>query len=475
MYYPNIKDLPSEAQDLTTHGKKVFKAVFNREYAKDQNKERATVCASSATVFEKIPEQIAGKLESEGRMFAVKFFDEEKGIIEGLGVPYGGPIRANTKELGKDLQNEYFTSETDFTSDRYDGSVKGMPSLYHHGLDGDIKDMPIGEVLEITDVPEGKWFKVQLDKANKYYEAIKRLIQMGKLKFSSGAYPDGVIKATDGFIKKWPLKELSETPIAANPLAEIGSFKSLVEDFNTSNNKNEGENDIMKVAKTIKSGIKAADGQPIELPPEVVAALQALHDSIEEIIPGVCAKGEEKVEPSEGKVEEKPVENTLAPEGEKPQAPSNPGVGQGMSPENHVPAEESPKEDKKTATEPVAEEKPEDKKEDKPASPDTMKALFADLGKQITESVTGEIKSLKERIATLETMPASNGPMRRQVETINPKMEREDTSNLKMAAYDEIAKDASQPQHLREIAARKSAELSMTAVFAQGPQPPRSR
>ena len=118
--------------------------------------------------------------------YAVKFYDEEKGIIEGLGIPYNGPMD------GKDLQGEYFTEKTDFVSSFYDGkAIKSMPALYHHGLDPDIKDAPIGEVIDVEDKPEGKWIKVQLDKANKYYEAIKWLVQHGKLHFSSGAVPEG--------------------------------------------------------------------------------------------------------------------------------------------------------------------------------------------------------------------------------------------------------------------------------------------
>ncbi len=40
--------------------------------------------------------------------YAVKFLDEEQGVIEGLGIPYGGPVRNNATELGKDLTGEYF-------------------------------------------------------------------------------------------------------------------------------------------------------------------------------------------------------------------------------------------------------------------------------------------------------------------------------------------------------------------------------
>ena len=159
--------------------------------------------------------------------YAIKFVDEELGIVEGLGIPYHGPFNG-----GRDIDNEYFDEKTDFTSSFYDGkSIKsGMPALYHHGFDPDVKSEPIGEVIGVEDKPEGKWIKIQLNKAGRYYEGIKTLIKMGKLAFSSGAITEGVVKTTDGFIKSWPWKEESLTPAPANPSAEVKAFKSMIED-----------------------------------------------------------------------------------------------------------------------------------------------------------------------------------------------------------------------------------------------------
>ena len=439
----------------------------------------------------------------ETTMFAVKFIDEEKGIIEGLGIPYGGPVRENEKDLGKDLQGEYFTAKTDFISEKYDGkAIKGLPLKYHHGLDPEVKDEDIGEVTEVQDRPEGKWFTAQLNKAYKYYEGIKELVKRGILKFSSGAIREGVKRADDGFISRWPLKELSTTPLPANPLAEINSFKSLME-VNIMENKTdkastkafekpEGSPEIKPGDPTTPPGSSAivtmekpkdspaieantngysgpeaakpptetpvkADvcpkcgksmteckcgkslnaGKAVQLPPEVVQALNALDQSIHEILEGQQA---------DEKPEEKP-----APAGDKPAAPFQPGVNQGMAPETHAKAEV---------------------KSEIKSTEDATKTILVDIESKLKEAVKGAVTPLIERIERLESLPATNGPRKSAVKsTDNPKIaETEVSSKDKQAALDEIARDISLSGPIREAAARKSAELSMTDVIAQGPQ-----
>jgi hypothetical protein len=158
----------------------------------------------------------------------IKAIDPESGILEGLGIPYGGSL---TNEEGKpcDLEGEYFSPDTDFRSKIYDGkSIIGkFPVLYHHGMDKDIGSSVIGRVLSITDTPKGKWFRMQLDKAHEYYRYLLSLAEMGALTLSSGADGnEGVQKAKDGKILKWPLREISITPSAMNPDAQL-AIKSL--------------------------------------------------------------------------------------------------------------------------------------------------------------------------------------------------------------------------------------------------------
>ncbi len=158
----------------------------------------------------------------------IKSIDKDSGIIEGLGIPYGGSL---TNDAGKpcDLEGEYFDAQTDFTSPIYDGKavIGDFPVLYHHGLDDTLKKSVIGRVLSITDTPKGKWFRMQLDKAHEYYRYLMGLAEMGALTLSSGADAKlGVVKAADGHIVKWPLKEISITPSAMNPDAQL-SVKAI--------------------------------------------------------------------------------------------------------------------------------------------------------------------------------------------------------------------------------------------------------
>lgn len=148
---------------------------------------------------------------------AVKFLDEDAGIVEGIGMPYGGPLN------GKDLQEEYFTPATDFCLKWFDK----RPVLYQHGFDGDLKTEVIGVQFETTTKDAGQWVKVQLDKSCRYWEQIKALINAGKLYFSSGAVPHLVERGVGGEIKRWPWVELSFTPTPANPLAVVDSFKAM--------------------------------------------------------------------------------------------------------------------------------------------------------------------------------------------------------------------------------------------------------
>ena len=406
-------------------------------------------------------------------MFAVKFLDEEAGIIEGLGIPYGGPVRKSLAEPGKDIQGEYFSSKTDFTSPNYDGRVKSMPELYHHGLDPDVKDEPIGQVLESEDRPEGKWVKVQLDKASKYYAGIKELVKRGALLFSSGAEPSGVKKAEDGFIEKWPWKEMSLTPGAANPMQPMPSIKSLTEEalkalsepqppegvdpaewemgmkeerehddvtggdpakvaqivsahlkedpkyytkLNAAMNKQEVKGMKNPTAPTaeqkpeVKKTIKCVCGKAVELPPEVIQALTALKESVETILGGQEAEAQ--------------------PEGDKPANPSEPGVGQGMAPENHVEpkAVESAEPPAKEVTETTEEEKKENHAK-------AVKTMEAGIDARIAQAVEGATKSLRERVDFLEHQPARPAPAK-TLNTENPHMTKENAIKARLDDID---------------------------------------
>ena len=153
----------------------------------------------------------------DAKAMAVKFADEEKGIIEGVYAPFGGPLG------GKDLQGEYFDKDTDFC----EGWFASRPILYHHGMDSSVKAEVIGHDIATKVLDNGRWLQAQLDKSIKYWKELRQLILEGKVFFSSGAVPHLVTKAIDGKLTRWPWVETSLTVSPANPMAIVDSLKAM--------------------------------------------------------------------------------------------------------------------------------------------------------------------------------------------------------------------------------------------------------
>lgn len=144
---------------------------------------------------------------------AVKFADGTDNIIEGPGMPFGGPFN------GQDIVGEHFSAKTNFAFDWF----KERPLLYHHGLNDQAGIAVVGRVKKWETQPDiGVWTKAELDKGNEYFEAIKELVDQGKLFFSSGSMRHLVkVNKKSGEIEQWPWIELSLTPTPANPFATV--------------------------------------------------------------------------------------------------------------------------------------------------------------------------------------------------------------------------------------------------------------
>lgn len=156
----------------------------------------------------------------------VKFLKDSRDTIEGLLMPFNGPIG------GKDLDGEFFSPKTDFALNWY----TERPLLYHHGLDADVEFVPVGKIGSIEIKKDlGGWMTAQLDRSSSYWEYIARLIDEGKLYLSSGALSHAVRKdVKTGEILRWPVVEGSLTPTPANFLAEVGypaKLAALVDDL----------------------------------------------------------------------------------------------------------------------------------------------------------------------------------------------------------------------------------------------------
>ena len=150
-------------------------------------------------------------------MEAVKFLDEEAGLIGGLAIPYGGPAN------GKDLQGEYFSKDTDFALDFY----AQRPIMLDHGLGKKLGPERLGYQTKVEVTDAGLWAEGILDRSHRYWNVMRDLVQKGALNFSSSALTHLVVKEANGHIKRWPWSELSLTPEPANPFA-IAALKSIV-------------------------------------------------------------------------------------------------------------------------------------------------------------------------------------------------------------------------------------------------------
>lgn len=146
---------------------------------------------------------------------SLKILDENRGLIGGYGIPFGGPVLD-----GRDLEGEFFANDTDFHFDWF--PQEGRPVLYEHGLDADLRLEPVGrQQVKIIDEKLGVWTAVQLDTAGRYFKALMELAKQGVLGLSSGALRGYVRKMGNGKIVEWPWVELSLTPRPANPYALI--------------------------------------------------------------------------------------------------------------------------------------------------------------------------------------------------------------------------------------------------------------
>ncbi|MBC6937681.1 MAG: phage major capsid protein [Chloroflexi bacterium] len=138
--------------------------------------------------------------------YAVKMLDAAGGRVGGYLVVWGSPAL-------RDLDGEYFTPETDLGLEWYER----RPVLYHHGLDGELGPAVIGVIETLKADQTGLWAEAQLNLRRRYVRAVQRLVEQGRLNWSSGSLPHLVEVAADGRIKRWPIVEGSLTPAPAEP------------------------------------------------------------------------------------------------------------------------------------------------------------------------------------------------------------------------------------------------------------------
>jgi len=123
--------------------------------------------------------------------------------LDVLGVPFGGP------DNGRDAQGEFFSHATEFHADKF-----GLPPVvYYHGYGDDKrpagKPEYIGKAVSREERPDGIWYRVILDRASKFARRVWEAAQAGTAAASSGSIEHLARFAKDGFIREWPVAELS--------------------------------------------------------------------------------------------------------------------------------------------------------------------------------------------------------------------------------------------------------------------------
>ena len=136
-----------------------------------------------------------------------------------LAIPFGGPFK------GRDMDGEFFSPKTDIKPHWF----AERPVLWHHGMD-ETKDEPddaIGTEGDLSKESDGWWAEMWLDRGNRYWQHVSRMLAAGKVYGSSGALGHVVRKASDGEILVWPHIEQTLTPTPANPFARVVPVKAM--------------------------------------------------------------------------------------------------------------------------------------------------------------------------------------------------------------------------------------------------------
>jgi hypothetical protein len=140
-----------------------------------------------------------------------------------LAIPFGGPFK------GKDLDGEFFSPRTDIKPDWFDK----RPVIFHHGQDANAKDMVLGVEDDLEMEPDGWWGTMWMDRQNRYFSFIDKLMQQGKAFGSSGSIGHLVRKdRKTGELLTWPHAEQTVTPTPINVYSVVTASKAF-DDFSS--------------------------------------------------------------------------------------------------------------------------------------------------------------------------------------------------------------------------------------------------
>lgn len=142
--------------------------------------------------------------------------------VGAYGIRFGSPSET-------DLVGDWFSPQTDYGPTKGDGA----PTMVHHGVPlrpelADLADMTFAPATVKQD-EIGLFVESVLDLSDRYQAANARLVQAGKMRWSSGTAAHIVRRdAETGLLKRWWPVEWSYTPSAAEPrLPPIAPIKAL--------------------------------------------------------------------------------------------------------------------------------------------------------------------------------------------------------------------------------------------------------
>jgi phage head maturation protease len=127
---------------------------------------------------------------------------------------------------GEDFMGSHFDPElTDFW-DTWKGE-NPLPILFDHSLDEDVDLDQLGRTIRRGTDEVGLWFEAQLDRSQKYVDAVLRLISQKALGVSTGSVAHMLRHWPNGAFKSWPIAEISLTPTPAEPQLHAGVNREL--------------------------------------------------------------------------------------------------------------------------------------------------------------------------------------------------------------------------------------------------------
>jgi len=154
-----------------------------------------------------------------------------QGIVEAMGLRFTGPD-------DRDIAGEYFTADTDYGPHK----GNGMPATLNHRIpmitfETKAEEIPVLQeyarrifpnTVRAEMTPHGIVARHILDLSDAYEAMIFKMVQRGKLRWSSGAPGHMVDRDESKRITTWHIAEWAYTPIAADPnLPSISPIKSL--------------------------------------------------------------------------------------------------------------------------------------------------------------------------------------------------------------------------------------------------------